>query len=111
MFILKAIGSLFVKLWRWIKETAWVQPLLIVGAIFALIFSIPSITSWVGSWDFSTENSYYLSKKLTLESEGDDDTSSSAADVFTNSLYKNTLAAYEGREQNRRVEIYFINAQ
>ncbi|MBQ7994614.1 MAG: hypothetical protein IJ247_00115 [Bacilli bacterium] len=97
MFILKAIGSLFVKLWRWIKETAWVQPLLIVGAIFALIFSIPSITSWVGSWDFSTENSYYLSKKLTLESEGDDDTSSSAADVFTNSLYKNTLAAYEGR--------------
>ena len=44
MTILKAIGSFFSKIWRWIKDTAWVQPLLIVGAIFGVIFSIPSIT-------------------------------------------------------------------
>ena len=37
MIILKAIGAFFVKIWRWIKDTAWVQPLLIVGAIFAAL--------------------------------------------------------------------------
>ncbi len=41
--VLGALGGAFVAIWRWIKETAWVQPLLIVGLIFAVIFSIPSI--------------------------------------------------------------------
>lgn len=45
MKILKSIGAVFVRIWRWIKNTAWVQPLLIVGAIFGVIFSIPAITS------------------------------------------------------------------
>ena len=44
MNILRKIATPFVAIWRWIKETAWVQPLLIVGIIFAIIFSIPSIT-------------------------------------------------------------------
>ena len=43
MKILKVIATPFVALWRWIKETAWVQPLLIVGCIFAVIFSIPCL--------------------------------------------------------------------
>ena len=47
MKILKAIGGVFVKIWRWIKNTAWVQPLFIVGAIFGVIFSIPAITSGI----------------------------------------------------------------
>ena len=50
MFILRAIGRFFAKIGRWIRDTAWVQPLLIVGGIFAIIFSIPSITKWVQSW-------------------------------------------------------------
>ena len=50
MAILRAIGRFFAKIGRWIRDTAWVQPLLIVGAIFGLIFSIPSIVSWVKSW-------------------------------------------------------------
>ncbi len=45
MKVLRAIGNFFVKIWKWIKNTAWVQPLLIVGVIFAVIFSIPPITS------------------------------------------------------------------
>jgi hypothetical protein len=49
MKVLKAIGDFFVRIWRWIKETAWVQPLLIVGAIFAIIFSIPYFTKWISS--------------------------------------------------------------
>lgn len=49
MTILRAIGSFFQRIWRWIKETAWVQPLLIVGVIFGVIFSIPSITKGIQS--------------------------------------------------------------
>lgn len=41
--VLGAIGGFFVKIGRWIANTAWVQPLLIVGGIFAIIFSIPYI--------------------------------------------------------------------
>lgn len=41
MIVLKAIGRFFAKIGRWIRDTAWVQPLLIVGGIFAIIFSIP----------------------------------------------------------------------
>lgn len=47
MKILKAIGGVFVKIWRWIKNTAWVQPLLIVGIIFGVIFSIPAISNGI----------------------------------------------------------------
>ena len=43
MIVLKAIGRFFAKIGRWIRDTAWVQPLLIVGGIFAIIFSIPKI--------------------------------------------------------------------
>ena len=40
MVVLRAIGGFFARIGRWIKETAWIQPLLIVGAIFAVIFAI-----------------------------------------------------------------------
>ena len=69
MFILKSIGAFFVKIWRWIKETAWVQPLLIVGAIFAIIFSIPSITNAVSSWTKTTSGSWLLEYRVSLEGE------------------------------------------
>ena len=47
MAILRAIGRFFAKIGRWIRDTAWVQPLLIVGAIFGLIFSIPQIVKGI----------------------------------------------------------------
>ena len=43
MKILRAIGAFFAKIGRWIANTAWIQPLLIVGGIFGVIFSIPYI--------------------------------------------------------------------
>ena len=46
MNIIKSISAMITKFWRWITETAWVQPLLIVGGIFAVIFSIPKFTTW-----------------------------------------------------------------
>lgn len=61
MIVLKAIGAFFVRIWRWIKETAWVQPLLIVGIIFAVIFSIPSIVNGITSLNesLSSSEAYY----------------------------------------------------
>ena len=69
MFILRAIGRFFARIGRWIKETAWVQPLLIVGGIFAIIFSIPYLTKWVKSWfdDDSAAQKYYSNKKVSLK--------------------------------------------
>lgn len=69
MKILRAIGGFFAKIGRWIRDTAWVQPLLIVGGIFAIIFSIPYIVNGVKSW-FDSGNAsetYYLSFKKSME--------------------------------------------
>ena len=80
MNVLKKLGTPFVALWRWIKETAWVQPLLIVGVIFAIIFSIPSITSWVQSWDFGDDKYNWLeNKQLSLEGITDEKIDGEAA--------------------------------
>lgn len=65
---LKALATPFIAIWRWIRETAWVQPLLIVGVIFGVIFSIPSITNWVKSWDFGSDTYAWLyNEQLSLE--------------------------------------------
>jgi len=66
MKVLSAIGRFFAKIGRWIKDTAWVQPLLIVGAIFGLIFAIKPTVNWVKSWFTSGDEAlnYYKSKKL-----------------------------------------------
>ncbi len=61
MVVLRSIGAFFAKIWRWIKETAWVQPLLIVGIIFGVIFSIPSIVNGIKSLNenMSSSEAYY----------------------------------------------------
>jgi thiol-disulfide isomerase/thioredoxin len=102
MAILKAIGAFFVKIWRWIKETAWVQPLLIVGAIFAIIFSIPSITTWAKSISGDAEGAFYKKYQVSLEGEKriqSDKASNSKADQLMTSLYDNTTFAYSGNNE------------
>ena len=82
MVVLRAIGNFFVKIGRWIRDTAWVQPLLIVGGIFAIIFSIPYITKWVQSW-FTTGDaavSFYKNNGYLKLSNGDADGKNSDAD-------------------------------
>ena len=63
MKVLRAIGGFFAKIGRWIRDTAWIQPLLIVGGIFAIIFAIPSITKWVQSWFTSGDAATSFYKK------------------------------------------------
>ena len=76
MKILRAIGAFFAKIGRWIANTAWVQPLLIVGGIFAIIFSIPYIKK--GIEGLQTDNTdykyeYYKEKSLSLTENGQAD--------------------------------------
>lgn len=67
MVVLRAIGSFFARIGRWIKNTAWVQPLLIVGGIFAIIFAIPYITQWVQSWfSGNASSSFYAGRKISI---------------------------------------------
>ena len=69
MKVLSAIGGFFARIGRWIKETAWIQPLLIVGAIFAVIFAIPHISDGVkGLFDESdAANKYFAKYQLSLK--------------------------------------------
>ena len=90
MVILKAIGGLFTRIWRWIKETAWVQPLLIVGGIFAVIFSIPRITEWVQSMGIGSASAYYSGYKVKLEGETKGADIVSDADKLTMALWENS---------------------
>lgn len=76
MIVLRAIGAFFAKIGRWIRDTAWVQPLLIVGGIFAIIFSIPYIINWVEGWfDVNEAVAYYNKFDLSIDgknSKGDE---------------------------------------
>ena len=85
MKVLKILATPFIAIWRWIKETAWVQPLLIVGLIFGIIFSIPSITSWVKSWDFGSDTYTWLyNQQLSLEGIVGDGNKGAAYDFLLN---------------------------
>lgn len=94
MVVLTAIGRFFKKIWDWIKQTAWIQPLLIVGIIFGVIFSIPAIVKAVekGKTEKNTYSAYYNQFKLSLEGEAN-----SKADDFTTKL-GNILSNQDGAE-------------
>lgn len=68
-----ASSNIFVRIWNWIKNTAWIQPLLIVGIIFGIIFSIPSITTAIknAQTKYSSAETYYGKYQLSLAGEDD----------------------------------------
>ena len=94
MVVLTAIGAFFARIWRWIKETAWVQPLLIVGIIFGVIFSIPSIVRGIEalSNNINSSEAYYHKFEKSLVNGKD-----SEAD-------KLTQAINSAMEDNSKVE-------
>lgn len=68
--VFRAIGGFFAKIGRWIANTAWIQPLLIVGGIFAVIFSIPyikrGIEGLINANKVDADLEYYKAQKLDL---------------------------------------------
>lgn len=103
MIVFRAIGRFFARIWRWIKETAWVQPLLIVGGIFAIIFSIPYLTKWVKSWfnEGSASEKYYSKKQLKLKNAEDHKSEVDGLFDFIQSYYddKASDAAKAGKKK------------
>lgn len=93
MIVLTAIGRFFKKIWDWIKQTAWIQPLLIVGLIFGVIFSIPSIVSAAkkGKEAKNRYQAYYESFQISLEIEKGKEVSK--ADRFLTGLEKVMLGS------------------
>lgn len=75
MKILRIIGGFFAKIGRWIANTAWIQPLLIVGGIFAIIFSIPYIKKAFEKDPDTTDYNYvyYQNHSIGLDKDGDAD--------------------------------------
>lgn len=97
MNVMKSIGASFTKLWRWIRETAWVQPLLIVGAIFSVIFAIPKFTNWFQALGLGENSAYFTSFQVTLEGETDEfDDLNTRADKLTETIYR--FSNFEGSE-------------
>lgn len=102
MFVLKAIGRFFAKIGRWIRDTAWVQPLLIVGGIFAIIFSIPRIVSWVENMneESNAAQTFFESKIISAQGKEGKLSEGSVLDNYLSILenkdgtYTNAAAAY-----------------
>lgn len=102
MVVLKAIGSFFARIGRWIRDTAWVQPLLIVGGIFAIIFSIPYLTNWIKSWGGSSTAAYKkYYDKTALSLKNVDEGKSEVDDIF-----KYLLAIEDGKETEEQKKKY-----
>lgn len=106
MAVLRAIGRFFARIGRWIRDTAWVQPLLIVGGIFAIIFSIPYLTNWVKSWfaEGDAATAYY--EKNALSWKGVEDKKSQVDKLFQ--YLENPTAASEA-DKKKFGEKFFIN--
>lgn len=64
--IFRPIGHFFRAIWRWIINTAWVQPLLIVGIIFGVIFSINPVVSFFSNL-FKEDNEITLYRDREIE--------------------------------------------
>ena len=73
--VLRAIGGFFAKIGRWIANTAWIQPLLIVGGIFGIIFSIPyikkGIDGLVAANQTDEKTEYYKNRAISLTGAAD----------------------------------------
>ncbi len=99
--VLNAIGGFFVRIWRWIRETAWVQPLLIVGIIFGIIFSIPSIVDGVKSLNEKNNSAETYYKKYKVSISGAE---KSAADKLMKEIKDN----HEGNSTSLKNQKFFL---
>lgn len=99
--ILGAIGGFFVAIWRWIKETAWVQPLLIVGLIFAVIFSIPSVVDGFRKIDERNNSAQKYYKQFQVSLVGAEN---SAADKLLDEIKQNS----QGESESLKGHKFFL---
>ena len=108
MKVLSAIGRFFARIGRWIKETAWIQPLLIVGGIFAIIFAIPHVINGVKSWfsESDAANKFYAQYSLSLS--GAEKGTSEVDKLFTNIYEGKKDEITKGKAENERFFLAFV---
>jgi hypothetical protein len=99
--ILSVIGGFFAGIWRWIKETAWVQPLLIVGIIFGIIFAIPSVVDGIRKIDERNNSAEKYYKQFQVSLAGAEN---SAADKLLDEIKDNS----EGRSTTLQGQKFFL---
>lgn len=104
MKFLKIIATPFIRIGRWIKETAWVQPLLIVGCIFAVIFSIPYIVRGIQNLSSGEDDNmaYYNDRKISML--GAYDRKGDAYDFLTS--FEEVSIAFTSYQMNHENEEY-----
>lgn len=108
MIVLRAIGRFFARIGRWIRDTAWVQPLLIVGGIFAIIFSIPYITNWVKSWFAGSNEADAYFERFKLSLDGAKDQKSDADKLFRYATGEMTEEREIAEAKSRFGEKFFV---
>ena len=123
--VLTAIGHFFRNIWRYIMANAWIQPILIVALIFAIIFGltgIPKLVDTVKGWfDDTTDSSIKLKYRKTIDYDdfielyegGEKFVVVFGADDCTNckKLYS-TINTYMDDKDHREIadtKIYFFN--
>ena len=122
MNVLKKLASPFVAIGRWIKETAWVQPLLIVGVIFAIIFSIPYITSGIQSLIDAANDEMNWFENYQLSLDGTYNKNSEANEFFADFVEAQNgnstsnsegwvSGTEEGKENAREIMSKYSNGQ
>ena len=120
MKVLKAIAKPFVAIWNWIKETAWIQPLLIVGCIFGIILSIPYISEGIQNLINQTEShlKYFEKSYLSLEGskQGEENSAANkffdafveAQDAWTNGDKDASRAALKNYSGENKFFLFFV---
>ena len=107
--VLRAIGGFFAKIGRWIANTAWIQPLLIVGGIFGVIFSIPyikqGIDGLVAASKADTTMSYYTNRAVSLTNA---ETHESDFDLLLNALEDNDADGYVKNKYGSKFFLSFV---
>lgn len=101
------IFSPFIKLWNWIKETAWIQPLLIVGVVFGIIFSISPIVKACSTEDTEKEYTFYADREQSLENVFTDVDNCEAVNLLTNIYNAQSLVeekTYNSTEAQEAIE-------
>lgn len=99
--MLKKLATPFVKFWGWLKETAWIQPLLIVGVVFAIIFSISPIVQAINDAGNASDQAMdFLNQyKYSLEGVYGDEDTSDAGNLIENIQNASDAATEEERNQ------------
>ena len=63
---MKKIGNFFGSIWRWFKDTAWIQIILLVGVVVGVVLCINPVVNGIKSLVQSQQTvTFYKDKKIT----------------------------------------------